>query len=70
MSLELDLAQADLVRAMNQKILEIERAVLELKEMGRGLPMVEKNTGAIQSFIRNLKFGVSDLADVLNQPES
>jgi hypothetical protein len=54
----------DLLRDMSQKIEEIERLVLELKDLGEGMPVVEKNSRSILSFIHVLRFGISDLAEV------
>ena len=70
MVFKIDPGRTEALRAMDQKIREIEAAVLELKELGQGLPMVEKNAESIKSFIRALKFGISDLAGVLEREES
>ena len=53
-----------LLKEMKQKIEEIERLVFELKELGRGMPVVEKNARSILSFTRVLRFGISDLAEM------
>jgi hypothetical protein len=50
-----------LITDMKQKIEEIERLVLELKDLGRGMPVVEKNAQCILSFTHVLRFGISDL---------
>ena len=55
-----------LFKDMKQKIDEIERLVQELKTLGKGLPVVEKNARNILSFTHALKFGISDVADVLD----
>ena len=52
------------LREMRDKIEEIERLVLELKELGEGVPVVEKNVQAILSLTYVLKFGVSDVAEI------
>ncbi|MBU0734698.1 MAG: hypothetical protein KKG10_11170 [Proteobacteria bacterium] len=52
-----------LLKDMKQKIEEIERLVLELRDLGRGMPVVEKNAQSILSFTHVLRFGISDLAD-------
>ena len=70
MVFKIDPDRTPALRAMDRKIREIEEAVLELKELGQGLPMVEKNAESIQSLVRALKFGVSDLAGVLEREES
>jgi len=49
---------------MKQKIDDIERLVGELKELGQGAPVVEKNASSILSFTHVLKSGISDLADL------
>ncbi|MBW2039921.1 MAG: hypothetical protein JRI46_10110 [Deltaproteobacteria bacterium] len=48
---------------MKKKIEEIERLVLELKVLGKGMPVVNKNVRAILSFIYVLKFGILDIAE-------
>ena len=53
-----------LLKEMKQKIEEIERLVFELKDLGRGMPVVEKNTRSILSFTHVLRFGISDLAEM------
>jgi hypothetical protein len=53
-----------LISDMKQKIEEIERLVFELKSLGRGIPVVEKNARSILSFIHVLRFGISDLVKV------
>lgn len=57
----------DLLKDMDRKIREIERLVLDLEEMGRGLPVVEKNTRSILSFTHVLRFGISDVAGMLDK---
>lgn len=53
-----------LITDMKQKIEEIERLVFELKDLGRGMPVVEKNVRSILSFTHVLRFGISDLIEV------
>jgi len=53
-----------LLKEMKQKVEEIERLVFELKDLGRGMPVVEKNTRSILSFTHVLRFGISDLAEM------
>ena len=53
-----------LITDMKQKIEEIERLVFELKDLGRGMPVVEKNARSILSFTHILKYGISDLIEV------
>jgi hypothetical protein len=52
-----------LISELKQKIVEIERLVFELKGLGRGVPVVEKNAGCILSFTHVLRFGISDLVE-------
>ena len=54
-----------LIQAMGAKISEIHQLAEELKQIGHGMPVIEKNTRCILSFIHALKFGVSDIADVM-----
>ena len=56
--------QMELLKDMKGKIEEIERLVLELRDLGRGMPVVEKNAQSILSFTHVLRFGISDLAEV------
>jgi len=58
-----------LLKDMRQKIDEIDRLVLELKELGAGVPVVEKNARAILSFINVLKAGISDVAEIGDNEE-
>jgi len=53
-----------LFRDMKQKIEEIERLAIQLKEMGKGMPVVEKNARSILSFTHVLRCGVSDAVEV------
>jgi hypothetical protein len=53
-----------LITDMKQKIEEIERLVFELKDLGRGMPVVEKNARSILSFTHILKYSISDLVEV------
>jgi len=56
--------QMGLLNDMKGKIEEIERLVLELRDLGRGMPVVEKNAQSILSFTHVLRYGISDLAEV------
>ena len=56
--------EMDLLMDMKQKIEEIERLAIQLKEMGRGMPVIEKNVRAILSFTHVLRFGIADPAGV------
>ena len=52
------------LKKMKEKIDEIERLARELRDLGKGSPVVEKNTRSILSFTHVLKFGIADLADM------
>jgi len=58
--------EASVLREMKKRIDDIERAAVELKELGDGIPMVEKNVRAILSLTHVLKFGVSDLVEMMD----
>ncbi len=47
-------------RPFGEECLEL---VLDLKKMGEGIPVVEKNARCLLSFVWALKFGISDVAD-------
>jgi len=52
------------LKDMKTKIEQIEKLALELKHLGDGIPVVEKN---VQSFLNTayvLKFGISDVAEI------
>ncbi len=49
---------------MKEKIDKIEKDSLELKEMGQGVPAIEKNCQSILSAVYILKFGISHIADM------
>lgn len=51
------------LKEMKEKIDHIERLACELRDLGKGTPVVEKNTRSILSFTHVLKFGISDLAE-------
>jgi len=55
------------LQEMRGRIVEIERLVLELKELGQGAPVVEQNVRAILSLVHVLKFGISDLAESIEK---
>jgi hypothetical protein len=55
------------LREMRDRIEEIERLVLELKVLGEGAPVVEKNARAILSLTYVLKFGISDVVEITDK---
>ena len=52
------------LRKMQACIERIEQLTLELKALGQGVPAIEKNSRMILCAVYNLKFGVSDVADI------
>jgi len=54
------------LKKMNAKIEEIEMRINELRNLGVGLPAVEKNTRNMLNCIYVLKFGISDIIDTEN----
>jgi hypothetical protein len=48
---------------MKDKIDAIEKLALELRTLGNGVPVIEKNVRAILGFTHVLKFGVSDMVE-------
>ena len=55
------------LREMRDTIEEIERLVLELKVLGEGVPVVEKNVRAILSLTYVLKSGISDVVEITDK---
>ncbi|MDF1590811.1 MAG: hypothetical protein P1P89_04780 [Desulfobacterales bacterium] len=54
------------LKEMHAKIAEIELRINELRDLGIGLPAVEKNTRSMLNYIYVLKFGISDIFDMEN----
>ena len=52
------------LRQMKTRIDRIEQLVLELKALGPEVPAVQKNCRNILSATYNLKFGISDVAEI------
>ena len=50
---------------MKKIIEEIDHLTNELAATGKGLPVIEKNVLGIQSFIHVLRFGITDIAELL-----
>lgn len=55
------------LKAMRASIANIEKHVLELKDLGAGIPVVEKNTRILLSIVRVLQFGIVDPAESMDQ---
>ena len=60
----MELPDQSILQGMKARIDHIEQIVRELEELGRGVPAVEKNSRIILSATYNLKFGVSDVAEI------
>jgi hypothetical protein len=52
---------------MKQKIDGIQGLVLELKALGEGVPVVEKNVQAMLNLTYVLRSSISDVAEVMDQ---
>ena len=52
---------------MKEKIDGIEGLVLELKELGKGVPVVEKNVQAILNLTYVLRSSISDVAEIMDK---
>lgn len=59
--------EVERLREMRDKIEEIERLVLGLRELGEGMPVIEKNTCSILGVIYVLGFGISDVAEIIDK---
>ena len=55
------------LKEMKAAVETIEQHALKLNASGAGIPVVEKNTRIILSAVHNLKFGIVDPADVMDQ---
>ena len=55
------------LKEMTASIESIEKYALELKALGAGIPVVEKNTRIILSIVNNLKLGIVDPATLMDQ---
>ncbi len=53
-----------LLTEMDARIKGIENLAGELKDLGKGIPVIEKNARCILSFVFALKFGISDVVDL------
>ena len=52
---------------MDKRIREMERLAEEVRDLGAGLPVVEKNSRSILCSVEALRYGISDLVGVLAQ---
>ena len=55
------------LKEMQATIEKIEHYTLKLEASGAGIPVVEKNTRIILSLVNNLKFGIADPAELMDQ---
>ena len=53
-----------MLKEMKDRIDKIEALVVDLKQMGEGIPVIERNTRCLLSYVWALKFSISDVADV------
>ena len=56
--------QPEVLQQMKARIEQIEKLGLELKQLGHGVPVIEKNTRNILSAVYVLKFGISDVVEI------
>ena len=56
--------QKTLLHEMKSKIDEIEKLALELNDLGKGIPVIEKNVDHFLNTVFVLKFGISDIAEI------
>ena len=54
----------DVLQKMKTRIDRIEKEVSALEALGPEIPAVQKNCRNIRSAVYNLKFGISDIADI------
>ncbi len=53
-----------LLQKLKSRIEQIEKLSYEMKEIGEGIPVVEKNVQSLLSAVYILKFGISDVAEI------
>lgn len=52
------------LKKMKEKIEEIEQSLMDLNQLGKAIPAVEKNIRSMLNSIYVLKFGISDIAEM------
>ena len=52
------------LQQMNTRIKKIEDLALELKQLGKGVPVIKKNAEIILSTVYVLRFGISDIVEI------
>lgn len=60
-------ADGEILRQMKDRIEGIENLARELKALGEGIPVIEKNVRCILGFTHALRFGISDVAEANNE---
>jgi hypothetical protein len=60
----MDATQMDRLKAMSRKIEEAEEALREVRRLGAGAPVIEKNVWSLLSLTQALRFGICDLAEL------
>lgn len=60
----MEATQREVLQQMKTRIEQIEKLGLELKELGQGVPVIDKNTRNILSAVYVLKFGISDVVEI------
>ncbi len=60
----MDHGDLKILRDIKEKIDRIEEAAEQLKNLGQGVPAIEKNAVCVLSAVHNLKFAISDIVDV------
>lgn len=48
---------------IHAQITQLEKATQELKALGQGIPVIEKNAGSILAIVALLKYGISDVVE-------
>ncbi len=53
-----------LLQKLKSRVEQIEKLSYELKDLGEGIPVIEKNAQSLLSTAYILKFGISDVAEI------
>ena len=56
--------QKTLLHEMKSKIDQIEKLARQLNDLGKGIPVIEKNVDHFLNTVFVLKFGISDIAGI------
>ena len=60
----MNLQEKTSLQEMKSKIDQIEKLARELKDLGQGIPVIEKNVDHFLNTVFVLKFGISDIAEI------